>query len=56
MKTRILSISSMQSLPTKYRLHKDLNINLLLCLRIFYEIVDTDLLQTCQMKIFWDCS
>ena len=41
----------MQSLPTKYRLLIDLNINLLLYLQIFYKIVDKGLLQICQMEI-----
>ena len=41
----------MQSLSTKYRLHIDLKINL----HIFYKIVDTVLLQTCDMEIFCDC-
>ena len=31
----------MQSLSIKYRLHIDLNINMLLCLHIFYKIVDS---------------
>ena len=41
---------------TNYRLHKDLNINLLHCLHIQYKIVDTGLLQTCKMEMFCDCS
>ena len=36
----------------KIRLHIDLNINLLLCLHIFYKIVRTVLQQTCEMEIF----
>ena len=56
METRTLSMQAMQSISTKYRLHIDLKINLLLCLHIFYKIVDKSLFQTCQMDIFWDCS
>ena len=56
METTILSMYTMEILPTKYRLHIDLNINLLLCLHIFYKIVDTGLPQTSEMEIFCDCS
>ena len=56
METRILYKEAMQSLSTKYGLHIDLNINLLLCLHIFYKIVDTGPLQTCEMEIFCDYS
>ena len=56
METRILSMKAMQSLSTKYRIHIDLNISLLLCWDIFYEILDIGLLQTCEMEIFCDCS
>ena len=43
-------------LSTKYGLLINLNRDLLLCLHIFYKIVDKGLLQICQIEIFWKCS
>ena len=52
METRILYAKSIYKIQATYRL----NIYLLLCLHIFHKILDTGLLQTCEMGIFSDYS